>query len=106
MENKKRIRTSYSVRREALTLLLPPENRKTKDIAEQFGVNVKTIYNWVDQFQEENSDSEKETLTHKERLKVLLDISNLKKKQTQIYCALHNISLEEIDDWRKNYHTY
>ena len=89
-----------------IKLMLPPENKPVKELADEYRVHPQTLYKWRKEANSKGTVSpgnagSKQKYSKEMQLQIIIETSSLNNHELSEYCRRRGIYAEEIDSWKK-----
>ena len=89
-----------------IKLMLPPENKPVKELADEYNVHQQTLYKWRKSAKSKgtiypDNRSSKQKYSKEIQLQIIIETSPLNNHELSEYCRRKGIYAEEIESWKK-----
>lgn len=102
------IRYSEQRREAVLAKLLPPYNLSPREVAEQEGISIPTIYSWRQKARAEGrclpgaTGQTSESWSSRDKFNAVLETATMNAEEVSQYCRGRGIYLEQLTQWRED----
>lgn len=89
-----------------IKLMLPPENKPVKELADEYNVHQQTLYKWRKMAKSKgtvypDNRGSKQKYSKEMQLQIIIETSPLNNHELSEYCRRKGIYAEEIESWKK-----
>ena len=97
---------SKDFKEKLIKLMLPPENRSVRELADEYNIHQQTLYRWRKTAKSKGTVSLGKTGSRQKyskatQLQIIIETSTLNNHKLSEYCRRKGIYAEEIESWKK-----
>ena len=89
-----------------IKLMLPPENRKVKELVDEYNIHEQTLYRWRREAKSkgvvyQDNVASKQKYSREMQFQIIIETSQMNNHELSEYCRRKGIYAEEIESWKK-----
>jgi transposase-like protein len=98
---------SKAFKEKLIKKMLPPENKKVKDLVKEYKIHEQTLYKWRRKAKSngivyQDGKKSKEKYSKKMQLQIIIETSGMNNQEISEYCRRKGLYVEEIEAWKKS----
>jgi len=98
---------SKAFKEKLIKKMLPPENKKVKDLVKEYKIHEQTLYKWRRKAKSngivyQDGKKSKEKYSKEMQLQIIIETSGMNNQETSEYCRRKGLYVEEIEAWKKS----
>lgn len=101
----------YSAERKESVLkkMLPPSNRSVSEVSKEEGIQVATLYNWLNKAKREgkvvagSSKATADQWTNQAKFSVLMETASMTENEISAYCRSKGLYPEQLKQWKQSF---
>ena len=97
---------SKEFKEKLIKMMLPPENKKVKDLVKEYKIHEQTLYKWRKEAKSkgtvfQDGKKSKEKYSKEMQLQIIIETSSMNNQELSEYCRRKGLYVEEIEAWKK-----